>query len=72
MVALSTTEAEYIAATKSVKEALWLQGLFGELGMKQRPVTIYYDSSSAIHLCKNPAHHEKNQTYRDQTAFHKK
>lgn len=72
MVALSTTEAEYTTATKAVKEALWLQGLFGELGMKQMSVTTYCDSSGAIHLCNNPAHHEKNQTYRHQTAFHQK
>lgn len=35
VIALSTTEAEYTAATESVKEALWLKGLLTELGLKQ-------------------------------------
>ncbi|KAH9646575.1 hypothetical protein KPL70_024912 [Citrus sinensis] len=61
VVALSTTEAEYTAATEAVKETLWLQGLFGELGVRQKSVTIHCDSSSAIHLCKNPTHHEKTK-----------
>ncbi|KAH9647611.1 hypothetical protein KPL70_025255 [Citrus sinensis] len=61
VVALSTTEAEYTTATEAVKEALWLQGLLGELGVKQKSVTIHCDSSSAIHLCKNPAHHERTK-----------
>ncbi|KAH9668238.1 hypothetical protein KPL70_021339 [Citrus sinensis] len=61
VVALSTTEAEYTAATEAVKEALWLRGLISELGKMQRTVSIFCDSSSAIHLCKNPAHHEKTK-----------
>ncbi|KAH9717481.1 hypothetical protein KPL71_021830 [Citrus sinensis] len=61
VVALSTTEAEYTTATEAVKEALWLQGLLGELGVRQKSVTIHCDSSSAIHLCKNPAHHERTK-----------
>ncbi|KAH9753275.1 hypothetical protein KPL71_015010 [Citrus sinensis] len=32
VVALSTTEAEYIALTEAVKEAIWLRGLVTELG----------------------------------------
>jgi len=33
--ALSTTEAEYIAATEGVKKATWLRGLVTELGVPQ-------------------------------------
>ena len=61
VVALSTTEAEYTAATEAVKEALWLKGLVTELGLHQKSVSVYCDSSSAIHLSKNPAHHEKTK-----------
>nr|GMD09354.1 Retrovirus-related Pol polyprotein from transposon TNT 1-94 [Ipomoea batatas] len=35
IVELSTTEAEYIAATEGVKEATWLRGLVMELGVSQ-------------------------------------
>lgn len=61
VVALSTTEAEQTAATEAVKEALWLQGLMGELGVKSKIVTVYCDSSSTFHLCRNPAHHERTK-----------
>lgn len=59
VVALSTTEAEYIAATKSIKEAIQLQGFSKEKGISQENVVIKCDSQSAIHLMKNPMFHER-------------
>lgn len=35
-VALSTTEAEYLAVAEDVKEALWFKGMPGELGYRQK------------------------------------
>ncbi|KAH9695612.1 hypothetical protein KPL71_022838 [Citrus sinensis] len=61
VVALSTTEAEYIALTEAVKEALWLKGLVTELGLEQESVTVNCDSSSAIQLSKNPKYHERTK-----------
>ena len=52
-VALSTTEAEYMAAVEASKEALWLQGLVATFGVKQEEVKIHCDSQSAIHLAKD-------------------
>ena len=43
-VALSTTEAEYMAITEAVKEAIWLQGLRDDLGVGQKHVTVFCDS----------------------------
>ena len=59
--ALSTTEAEYIAATKAVKEVMWLKGSLLELRLIQKEVVLYTNSQSAIHLCKNLAFHERSK-----------
>jgi hypothetical protein len=61
IVALSTTEAEYVAASHACKEAVWLKGLFGEFGRMQDKVKLLCDSQSAIHLAKNPAYHSKTK-----------
>ncbi|KAM6592736.1 secreted RxLR effector protein 161-like [Cannabis sativa] len=49
VVALSTTESEYIIVTEAIKEALWLQGLLEEVTkVKQVPI-VYSDSQSFVH-----------------------
>lgn len=56
-VALSTTEAEYIAASMPSCEAVWPRKLFGEL-CEQVPDTtiIYCDNKSRICLAKIPCY----------------
>lgn len=60
-VALSTTESEFIEATKAAQTAIWLGLMETELEQtttardepKPRPVTIFCDNQSAIRLVKN-------------------
>eukprot|EP00253_Pinus_taeda_P034908 PITA_34908 len=61
IVALSTTDVEYIAASHACKEAIWLKGLFGEFGRLQDNIKLFSDSQSAIHLAKNLAYHSKSK-----------
>ncbi|XP_042059629.1 secreted RxLR effector protein 161-like [Salvia splendens] len=43
-IALSTTEAEYMAITEAVKEAIWLHGLRKELCVGQKQLEVYSDN----------------------------
>ncbi|KAG8501668.1 hypothetical protein CXB51_004714 [Gossypium anomalum] len=60
-VALSTTEAEYMAITEACKEAIWLKGLFSELYEDLQISTVFCDSQSAIFLTKNQMFHERTK-----------
>ena len=58
IIALSTTEAEFVASTSAGQEILWLRSLFHELGYtipSASPLLI--DSHSALSVAKNPEHH---------------
>ena len=59
--ALSSTEAEYIAATEACKEAMWLQSILKEIDRKFYNATIFMDSQSALYLCKDPVYHERSK-----------
>ncbi|XP_048615745.1 secreted RxLR effector protein 161-like [Brassica napus] len=61
VVALSTTEAEYMAMNEAVKEAMWLNEICAELGFKQQGIRLYCDSQSVLALARNPANHEKTK-----------
>ncbi|KAG7591060.1 Zinc finger CCHC-type superfamily [Arabidopsis thaliana x Arabidopsis arenosa] len=61
VVALSTTESEYMSLTEAVKEAVWLKGLLKDFGYDQNAVEIFCDSQSAIALSKNNVHHERTK-----------
>lgn len=53
-VAMSTTEAEYIAAATAAREGIWLKLLLADLGEADHPVQMRSDNQSAIHLMHNP------------------
>ncbi|KAE8656252.1 Retrovirus-related Pol polyprotein from transposon TNT 1-94 [Hibiscus syriacus] len=69
VVATSTTEAEYVAATQASKEAIWLKMLLEELGHNQEYVSLFCDSQSALHLVRNPTFHSRTKHIRVQYHF---
>jgi len=60
-VALSTTEAEYMANSEAAKEMIWLKRFLEELGKKQGDCELFSDSQSAIYLAKNPVFHARSK-----------
>jgi hypothetical protein len=52
-VALSTTEAEYMALSLAVQECLFLKKVLSEMNLAQSSTTMYCDNQGAIHLSKN-------------------
>ncbi|KAH9754532.1 Integrase catalytic domain-containing protein [Citrus sinensis] len=60
-IALSTTEAEYMAATEAVKEAIWLKALLDDLGVIQENIAVFCDNQSAIFLAKNQTYHARTK-----------
>ena len=60
VVALSSCEAEYMAATMAVKEAIWERNFLEEIGITMTsPVMIYSDSQSAMALMRHAKHHAR-------------
>ena len=69
IVALSSCEAEYVAAAVAACQGVWLSQLIGDLlGTKEAPVKLLMDNKSAIALSKNPVHHDRSKHI--DTKFH--
>lgn len=69
VVALSSCESEYIAATTAACQAIWLRRLMGDLlAQKEEVVKIFIDNQSAIQLCRNPVFHDRSKHI--ETRFH--
>ncbi|WVZ50199.1 hypothetical protein U9M48_001476 [Paspalum notatum var. saurae] len=68
-VALSSCEAEFVAAASAACQGVWLSRLLGELlGKEPAPVDLLVDNQSAIALSKNPVHHDRSKHI--DTKFH--
>ncbi|XP_042756658.2 retrovirus-related Pol polyprotein from transposon TNT 1-94 [Lactuca sativa] len=62
VVALSSCEAEFIAATMAACQGIWLRRLLTEItGQKVPPVTLFVDNQSALDLMKNPVFHGRSK-----------
>ncbi|WJX12365.1 hypothetical protein P8452_02875 [Trifolium repens] len=60
-VALSTAEAEYIAAGSSCSQLVWMKQMLKEYDVEQDALTLYCDNMSAINILKNPVQHSKTK-----------
>ena len=63
-VAVSTTEAEYIAAAEAVKEAVWVHKFL--IGLRIVPlaaesIILYCDNNGAIAQAKEPRSHQRSK-----------
>ncbi len=62
MVALSSTEAEYISLCSAAQETVWMRNLLRSIGFEQTgPTTILEDNQGAIALSKNPKGHHRTK-----------
>eukprot|EP00253_Pinus_taeda_P015190 PITA_15190 len=69
IVALSTAEAEYVAATAAACQAVWMRRMLRSLGQEQAKATVIFcNNSSAIALSKNSVFHKR--TKHIDTRFH--
>jgi len=61
-VALSSTEAEYMATCAAVQEMVYLRQLFADLGFEQKePTIIHQDNQACIALAGNPIYHKRTK-----------
>ena len=61
-VALSSCEAEIMAASEATKEAVYLDTFLSELGLSDgKPIDLSVDNTGARDLAYNPEHHDKTK-----------
>ena len=61
IVALSSTEAEYIALSLAAQELVWLKPFVKDLGYNQENYVLYEDNQGAIALTKKPENHARTK-----------
>ena len=62
IISLSTTESEYIVATYTAKEVLWLHQLISQIsGVSLEMTTLFSDNQSAITLTKDHQYHARTK-----------
>ena len=63
VVALSSSEAEYIALCSATQEAIWIQKLLSHLTIPDevKPITLMEDNQGTIAIAKNPVTHSRTK-----------
>ena len=60
-VAMSTTEAEYVAMSEAVKEGVWMGGILKEMTGLAHHIQLYVDNQGALRLAQNPVFHSRTK-----------
>ena len=60
-VALSTTEAEYVAAGACCAQLLWMKQTLKDFGFELTKIPLLCDTESAINLANNPINHSRTK-----------
>ena len=60
-IALSTAEAEYVAAASCCAQLLWIKQQLSDFGLKIEQVPIFCNNTSAINIAKNPVQHKRTK-----------
>jgi Reverse transcriptase (RNA-dependent DNA polymerase) len=61
-VALSSTEAEYMAASHAARHAIWLKRLFEDIGiLNSNSITLFIDNQSALSLSGDVMFHQRTK-----------
>jgi len=60
-IALSSTEAEYMALSDCSRQVVWMHTLMGELGYHLRPVPICGDNQGSIFIASNPVTEKRSK-----------
>jgi len=58
-VAISTTEAEVVAASEAAREVVWLKRLLSDIAGYSKVPEIQVDNEAAIRLARNPEYHRR-------------
>lgn len=60
-VALSSTEAEYMALTDASRDAIWWRSFLKEFGYHPDVTVLSYDNKGSGDLARNPCHHKRSK-----------
>jgi hypothetical protein len=60
-IALSTAEAEYVAASACCAQLLWMKQTLRDFGCEQSKIPLLCDNEGAIKLADNPVNHSRTK-----------
>jgi len=60
-IALSSTEAEYMALSDCSRQVVWMHTLLGELGYSLKPIPICGDNQGSIFIASNPVTEKRSK-----------